>query len=120
MSAVTANQARPETPDFDRPSEFDIARYIRLPFQFGDAVDCVEAHVRFEPEVAWRARALASGQGDLATSADGSVEWRVSVASPARLLRFAVENGPGITVLGPPSLATALEAGLSQVVALHG
>jgi proteasome accessory factor B len=120
MGPVTANTARPETPDFDRPSDFDIARYIRLPFQFGDLSVCVEAHLRFEPEVAWRARALAAGQGELTATPDGAVEWRVIVASPERLLRFVIENGPGIRVLAPEGLVTALESGRSKVVALHG
>lgn len=120
MTEVEPNPGRPETPDFDRPAEFDIARYIRLPFQFGDAASCVLAHVRFAPEVAWRARALSAGQGELTIAADGGADWRIDAASPERLLRFVVENGPGITVLGPAELVTALDEGLRTVVALHG
>ena len=121
MAALEPNTARPETPDFERPAEFDIARYIRLPFQFGDpAGRRVHAHVRFEPKVAWRARALAAGQGELTTTEDGAVDWHIEATSTERLLRFLVESGPGITVLAPAALVTALDEGLVRVVALHG
>jgi len=119
ISELAAEGARPETPDFERPQDFDISLYARLPFQFGKG-ESFEALLRFDPQIAWRARSLAAGQGRLEPAADGSVMWRVQAVSSARLLRFAIDNGPGIEVFGPASVVEQLASGLAQVVATHG
>jgi proteasome accessory factor B len=119
MDAVQVNSAKPETPDFERPASFDISRFVRLPFQFGTEKP-FEAELRFAKPVAWRASGLAAGQGALEVLPDGSVMWRVSASSATRLLRFVIENGPGIGIAGPESLSTKLARGLGKVVALHG
>lgn len=119
MGAVHVNSAKPETPDFERPAGFDISRFVRLPFQFGTE-NAFEAELRFDTTVAWRASGLAAGQGTLEVLPDGSVAWRVSASSTPRLLRFVIENGPGIEIAGPGPLRAKLAEGIGKVVALHG
>jgi len=118
IADATVNPVAPKSPDFDRPADFDIARFVRLPFQFGS--EEFEAEIAIAPEAAWRARSLASGQGELRPEAGGAVTWRVSARSRERLLRFVIENGPGVELVGPPELLATLADGLDRVVARHG
>ena len=116
---VSVDAARPNTPDFARPQDFDVRRFVRLPFQYGPAADEFEAVVSFSPSAAWRAEALCAGQGTIEPDGSGVV-WHVTARSPRRLLRFALENGPGIRVTAPLALETDLHAGLTEVIRLHG
>lgn len=118
MTSVEANPAAPKTPDFERPADFEVSAFVRLPFQYGAEEEFV-AELVFAPGSAWRARMVAAGQGELATGDDGSVRWRVPARSGRRLLRFAIENGPGIGVAGPAEVLGGLEQGLTKVVAIH-
>jgi proteasome accessory factor B len=117
MRDVEVNTARPATPDYERPEDFDVAAHVVLPFQYGPRA--VEAVVRFAPSAAWRASRLAAGRGTLTSEADGSVTWHVAVADETRFLRWIVENGPGILPVSPASLRERLAEGLAKVVALH-
>jgi proteasome accessory factor B len=119
MQDVTANPAAPKTPDFERPEDFDIARFVRLPFQFGPSSRRFEAALRFDDSAVRRAPALCAGQGFL-ESADGGALWTVEAASETALLRFVLENGPGLTIVGPPELVAGLREGLRTVEVLHG
>lgn len=119
MSEPTANANKPETPDFEPPKRFDIARYVRLPFQFGTD-EPLTATLRFDPQVAWRAERLAGGRGTLTSLPDGSVEWRIETTSASGLLRFVIQHGPGIHVEQPSELTEQLASGMRKVVALHG
>lgn len=119
VAEVVVDASRPNTPDFTRPDDFDVRRFVRLPFQYGpDAAD-FEACLRFSPIAAWRAAALCAGQGTLEPDGD-EVVWHVTARSSARLLRFVLENGPGISIDGPDTLASDLRVGLAEVVRLHG
>lgn len=118
MSEIKPNGSKPESPDFERPTDFDIGRFVRLPFQFGSEAPFV-ATLEFEPPVAWKASRLAGGRGTIVTRPDGSVSWEIDATSADDLLRFVVEHGPGVHVSGPPELRERLREGLSRVVALH-
>lgn len=109
---------RPKTPDFEPPADFDVSRYMVMPFQFGART--VEAVVGLTGPAARRATALTAGQGSLTRRVDGSFVWRVAVASPDLFARWIVAAGPGVSVLGPPELAGRLRSGLEEVVRLHG
>ncbi len=115
---LAVNAAKPESPDFERPIEFDVASFIGLPFQYGRKE--LAATLAFEPGEAWRATGLAAGKGELTTGPDGSVTWRVIARDRRRLLRWAVENGPGISVLGPADLAEELSTGLRAAATANG
>lgn len=119
MSDIEPNSSKPESPDFERPHDFDIGRFVRLPFQFGSEEPFV-ASLRFEPQVAWKAPRLSGGRGTLESHADGAVTWEIDASSADDLLRFVIEHGPGVVVAGPEELAERLHAGLSNVVMLHG
>lgn len=119
MANLVPNTATPKTPDFDRPDDFDVATYLGLPFQYGSDDAEFEAVLVFGETAAWRARALASGRGVLRKMDCDSVEWRVMARSPQRLLRFAIGNGPGISIAAPPELADLQRRLLSEVVAAH-
>lgn len=119
MADVTVNASAPKTPDFNRPDDFEVGRFVRLPFQYGPGDAAFEAVLRFPANLAWRTRTLASGHGTLTEQSDGSIEWRIEARSPERLLRFVIENGPGIEVLAPTPLAEKLAASMAEVEALH-
>lgn len=119
MAAATANAKSPKTPDFERPSGFDVAAFTRLPFQYGPADEEFEAMIRFSAASAWRAASLAAGHGSLEPDGD-EVVWRVPVRSSEALMRFVVENGPGLRIMSPATVAGALTAALREVEALHG
>jgi proteasome accessory factor B len=115
---LTVNQSRPKSPDFEPPEDFEVGRFIGLPFQYGP--EALEATVRFKPDVAWRAEILSGGAGVLEAAADGSATWTVSARSAKRLAQWIVENGPGISALGPAELVETVRSGLEEVAKLHG
>lgn len=117
MADVRANAAAPHTPDFERREGFDPRAFVRLPFQYGPGR--FDAALRFTPASAWGAARLADGAGMLEPSEDGSVRWSVEAADAGRLLRWVIEHGPGVEVVGPPELLDALENGLAEVVRAH-
>ncbi len=119
MEGLSANSAAPRTRDFERPEDFDVATFVRLPFQYGLASDAFEATLRFDSRAAWRAKALCAGQGVLTSDGDGAL-WTIEARSVPRILRFVIENGPGISIVYPPGIALDLAEGLAHVEALHG
>lgn len=116
IEALEVETARPKSPDFEPPQDFDITVWMLLPFQFGD--ERGPATLRLTGSAAARAGALARGQGRLEPS-EGAVIWHVDVADPRALATWAIENGPGIQVLQPPAARDALIEGLRAVVTLH-
>jgi proteasome accessory factor B len=121
LTGLRVNPARPKSPDFERPAEFEVASYVTLPFQYGPEDGArFEAVLRFSGEHAWRAERLASGQGELEPQTDGATLWRVPAADGDALARWVVENGPGIEILEPASARDALLGGLEEVALIHG
>lgn len=120
ISELSVDSARPATPDFERPDDFDVRRFVRLPFQYGPTAGEFQAELRFDATAAWRAESLAAGQGELSDAGGGGLAWWVAAQSPERLLRFVIENGPGIRIAGPASVALTLREGLEEVVRAHG
>jgi proteasome accessory factor B len=118
MRDVAVEPAKPKTPDFERPADFDVAKYARLPFQLGPA--SIRAEVLFAPEVAWRAQRLAAGAGRLESRPGGGALWHVDAADGDALLRWTVENGPGIEILAPAELRERMADALRRVVSAHG
>jgi proteasome accessory factor B len=108
---------RPKTPDFDSPTDFNVAGYMLMPFQYGPRA--VDATLRFTGPAALRAQALVADQGDLRPEADGAYTWTVPVASEELLARWVVANGPGIEAVAPPSLAARVREGLAEVIRIH-
>lgn len=118
MRDLDVNPARPHTPDFEPPADFDVREHERLPFQYG--AETVSARVRFEPDAAWRAERLARGRGTLETLPDTSVLWTVDALDIDRLAAWIIAEGPGINAVEPPELVESLRSGLHRVVTLHG
>jgi len=118
MRDLSVNPAKPETPDFERPADFDVASFIGLPFQYGPSE--FTATVAFEPGEAWRAAGLAVGKGELTPNADGGATWHVSARDRRRLMRWVIENGPGISVLDPADVARELGEGLRAAALVNG
>lgn len=117
IQELEVNQARPTTPDFERPADFDIASFVLLPFQFG--AEEFDAVIDFDSEVGWRASSLTAGRGNLVPGADGACVWTVSASSRSRLTRWVVENGPGIRILEPPEAVVEARKGLEEVRSAH-
>ncbi len=117
LDELVVESGRPKTPDFERPADFDVARFIHLPFQYGP--EAFEVELRFDSANAWRARGLSAGVGTLESAPDSTVVWRVAARNPRRLMRWVVENGPGITIVTPPRLAEELATALACVAETH-
>ena len=119
MSDVSVNPGRPKSPDFERPDGFDVARFVRLPFQYGPTASEFEALIRFDASALWRADSLSAGHGVVEPNGSGAV-WRVLAHSQPRLLQFVLDNGPGLELVGPPEAVGALQSGLEEVLRIHG
>jgi len=120
MSDIQVNAARPKSADFERPADFDVATFTRLAFQYGSPAEQFEAVLAFDAASAWRAEQLAAGHGTVERASDGRALWRIPARNRARLARFVLENGPGLTLAQPADAADALRAGLAEVIRLHG
>lgn len=118
IERLAVETARPETPDFERPTDFDVAGFIGLPFQYGP--DIIEATLIIDAGEAWRVPALTAGKGSVEQLPDGSMRWRVTARNERRLMRWVIENGPGLRVVAPPLLAAQLNAGLTRAAATNG
>lgn len=125
-ATLSVNAEKPRSADFERPEGFDVSDHIATPFQYGPAEAEFEAVLRFEPGVAWRAEKLSARNGTTLAEKDssgvptGAVLWRLRARSAPRLLRFAIEQGPGVSIAEPAGLAEELRSGLTRVEALHG
>jgi proteasome accessory factor B len=119
MSGIAVNPTRPKSPDFQRPDGFDVASFVRLPFQYGSADAEFEALIRFEASALWRLDSLSAGCGEIEPDEDGAL-WRVPARSQSRLLQFVIDSGPGLRLAGPPSAVAALDLGLAEVIRAHG
>ncbi len=119
MSDIVVNPVKPKSPDFRRPDGFDVAGFVRLPFQYGSLESEFEARIRFGPSALWRVGSLSAGHGCVEPDGDGVV-WSVRARSLSRLLRFVVDNGPGIEVVGPAEAVDAMVRGLKEVLSIHG
>lgn len=120
LTNPVTNARTPKSPDFERPADFDVASFVRLPFQYGSPSEEFVAEIRIDASAAWRLEPLTRGRGSLEQQPYGDLLWRVSARSLSRLVRFAFENGPGLIVQGPPEAARAAREGLAKVVAIHG
>lgn len=119
LAGLAVESTRPATPDFERPDDFDVRTFVRLPFQYGSASGEFLGELRFDATAAWRAESLAAGQGELSDAGGGEIAWRVTARSAERLVRFVIENGPGVRVVGPASVVATLRAGLEEVTRAH-
>ena len=120
VTCLEVNAKQPATPDFDRPEGFDVTAWAMLPFQIGARDDEFEAVLRFEPEAAWRAARLSAGRGSIAAGTDSSATWTVAARSGDALLRWLVENGPGIEIVAPTELRDRFARSLTEVARIHG
>ncbi|MHB1451024.1 MAG: helix-turn-helix transcriptional regulator [Coriobacteriia bacterium] len=117
MSTLDVNPARPRTPDFERPADFDIRMTERLPFQYG--ATSFSARIRFAPETAWRIDRLARGHGTSQVLPDGSAVWTVEASDVQRLASWIVDEGPGLYAVEPEAVVSEIVAGLKRVVEAH-
>lgn len=119
IERLAVHDAKPGSPDFERPADFDVAAWAMLPFQIGPAEAAFEARVRFAPNETWRAPRLSAGRGRIELRDDGTAVWIVKARDGASLARWVVENGPGVSVEAPAQVADLLRSGLDAVVAAH-
>lgn len=119
MEHVDVNARSPKSPDFERTAGFDIASYIRLPFQYGPVEAEFEAELHFSPDAAWRVPILTAGRGRVTEALDGA-RWHVNSRSSERLAQFVIENGPALSLHGPRDVLDVARSGLAKVVADHG
>lgn len=117
MAGLEVNTARPRTPDFERPQDFDVSEHERLPFQYGG--EAALATVRIDAEIAWRAARLTRGRGTLAEQPDGSLVWRIEAHDLRGLAEWLIEEGPGLVPMDPPELVESMRTALTKVVADH-
>lgn len=119
IARAVVNAAKPKQPDFERPVDFAIHNFVRLPFQYGDASAQFDALLLFQPSQAARAGRVTAGHGSTLTREDGSVEWSVTARSTAALARFVIENGPGLSLIGPEPAVAELREGVRRAEAAN-
>lgn len=110
--------ARPKTPDFEVPSDFDVRTWMLMPFQYGS--ETREAVLRLSGPAAHRATGLVAGQGILRPEPGGTLLWNVPFADETLLARWIAMNGPGIAVVSPASVRETLTSGLRRAAEIHG
>lgn len=117
MDAIDVNPARPRTPDFERPADFDVRQVERLPFQYGAAP--FTARIRFAPETAWRIDRLARGHGQSQVLPDGSAVWAVEAHDARRLAAWIIDEGPGLYAVEPEDVVAEIVSALRKVADIH-
>lgn len=117
LAGMKPNSRAPRTPDFERPADFDVAAFTALPFQYG-STDPVTVRLRLTGDAARRSADLCAGKGSLSVDGD-SLTWEVGVRNTERLLRWVIENGPGIRITHPKALADEMAARLSALAESH-
>lgn len=116
---LSVNESSPRTPDFERAEGFDVSSFIRLPFQYGLPDAEFEAVLCFSAETAWRAGSVTANHG-LLEMRGAEVVWRVNSRSVPELLRFVIDNGPGVSLEAPDHAVRAMRSGLDAAARLHG
>ncbi len=116
MREIEVNAARPKSPDFVRPKDFDVSRFIRLPFQYGGPELVVV--LDFDERSRWRAQGLTGGQGVLEPDGTHTL-WTVTVRDSNALMRWVIENGPGISLRSPAALVDTFAEQMGEVAELH-
>jgi hypothetical protein len=121
MEAPAVNARAPKSPDYAVPADFRLADYLkREAWELGaERGETLRARVLFDfPASLWAAR---NGVGDLVEElADGAAVREFDVAQTNPFLRWLLSLGGEARVLGPPELATELEALAREVAARHG
>lgn len=117
LADMRPNPRAPRTPDFERPADFDVAAFTALPFQYGSAGP-ITVRLRLTGDAARRSADLCAGKGTLSAEGD-SLSWVVDTRNTDRLLRWAIENGPGISIIEPAALADEMSVRLSALAESH-
>ncbi len=119
MSELHANKTAPGTPDYEVPSDFELAEYAgRKAWELGiDPEGPLEADVRFRfPRSLWAER---NGHGELvAEEEDGTQVRRFRVHGRDPFLRWVLSLGGDARVEQPDELRKAFQA-LAEQVARH-
>ena len=118
LTRLSVNTARPKSPDYDVHEGFDLSSFVGLPFQYGPGPS-FEAVIGYEPEHAWRAEGLSAGKGRIDRLDGGKARWHVDARDEGRLLRWVMENGPGVYVVEPKTAHERLRHGLTRVADSH-
>lgn len=118
MRDLAADTARPRTPDFHVPGDFDVGTFVGLPFQYGPG-DAFEMTIRFHPVAAWRAEVLCCGLGALEPEGDGLL-WTIQARDESAALRWVIGHGPGIEVVEPVRLARRMHELIERAARAHG
>lgn len=117
MSALRKNSARPRSPDFEVPANFDVRVHAKVPPWRYDAHDPVTVEIALDPETAWLAErnfeAAGRPERDVvvvtfeATNTDAVIEWVLSM-------------GPRARVVSPTALAGRVRAELQAILSRYG
>lgn len=118
LAGMRPNARAPRTPDFERPADFDVAAFTALPFQYG-STDPITVRLSLTGDAARRSADLCAGKGTLSGDGD-ALTWEVDARDTDRLLCWVIENGPGIRIVEPASLAADMGVRLSALADSHG
>ena len=120
MEEVRPNTARPGSPDYEIPSDFDLRDYAdRNAWELnGDTDDGLVARILFRfPLSLWAAR---NGYGELAEeTADGGAVRVFDVHQVDPFLRWLLGLGGDAQIIDPPELREALTALADRIARMH-
>ena len=119
MTAVAVNRKAPATPDFQVPSDFDLADYVnRKAWELGSEAAEEEAALRFD--FPWGQWAERNGHGVLLEEGDdGSQLRRFHVRSRRHLVRWALGLAGQVRIASPGCLRAQLRDAASALAELH-
>ena len=118
-SDIKVNTRQPKSVDFERPSDFDVADYLGLEFQFG-VEEPYTARLAIDAGAARTLWRRVRRSGSVIEHEDGSLTWDVEVKDTDALVRWTIANGPGVAILSPPAAVDAYANALNRVEVIHG
>ena len=119
IDRITAGSAGALKGSYDIPTEFDVADYIRLPFEYGDGTDPFEARFFLAGEKVPDLDALTGGRGTWAPC-EGGWTWSIEACNLEACSKWAAwAASRGLVAQDPPELVEACASNLERTAAAH-
>jgi proteasome accessory factor B len=119
IASVEVNAKGPRTPDFEVPSDVDLAALARLkPWQY-PLFEPVVARLRLAPRLAFAATRLFGAGATVEAEPDGSAQVAVEVRHPDAFLEHLLGLRDGVVLLEPDDLKAGLLRRLDAILEAH-
>jgi proteasome accessory factor B len=117
--ALSLNEARPRSPDFELPAGFQLSEYaVARPWEFHRHRP-QEARLKLSTDMAWLAERTFAGSPVVAKDG-GGVTLAIKFSDGEALLRAVLPLGEGAEILAPPELRQRARDLLRDLLQRHG